>query len=480
MRLFVFTACLLFTTLAGSAYSSSGSTREGFVICETKEKLNEAYSLLLKATPKGFEKVARYIELGICARLEDGLKAKFTGTTGKPEKWGMPAEVSIGGGKFWVLKQSIDMNSGKVYLDGNAPKPSIPSIWPVNGWVTSGFGFRVSPFSGRREMHRAVDIAASLGSDIIATADGTVLKSGVNGGYGKEVVIDHGNGITTRYAHNASNLVQKGERVRFGQIIAKVGNSGKSTGPHLHYELLVNGEKQDPHRYFRLDVKPPRRVAALKNKKQKDKKLSKGRYEKAVELHEAGEDDEAFKLFIKSAKREGDRRSQYMLGLAYSLGNGTKRNSRAAAYWFKKSSMQGYADAQYYLGRAYSFGDGLPKDRGEALKWLKLSAEQGSFAGMELYGRELYLAKRYEDAVFWSAKVAGRSALAKRHLAIAQLAAGNEREAHILYNSLARSYREDKRLLRGVVDDLRRYRKGKGRYLETAKKMLWKYFNVRE
>lgn len=129
---------------------------------------------------------------------------------------------------------------------------SLPMIAPVQGWVTSDFGLRRSPLSGRRQLHEGVDIASTYGSAVIATGDGVVTFAGRYGGLGQKIVLDHGYGLATVYGHNSQILVSDGERVERGQIIARVGSSGRSTGPHLHYEVLVNGIPIDP-RHFLLE-----------------------------------------------------------------------------------------------------------------------------------------------------------------------------------------------------------------------------------
>ena len=127
---------------------------------------------------------------------------------------------------------------------------STPSIWPTRGWVTSGFGFRKSPFTGLREKHEGWDIAARNGAPVRATADGVVVVEGREYGYGNLVEIDHGYGIVTRYGHNSKHLVKVGDRVKRGQVVSLVGNTGRSTGPHLHYEVLLNGVPVSPKNYI--------------------------------------------------------------------------------------------------------------------------------------------------------------------------------------------------------------------------------------
>ena len=127
-----------------------------------------------------------------------------------------------------------------------------PTTRPVNGRLTSGFGWRRNPWGGSgSQMHTGVDIAAPTGTAIRATGGGTVIFSGWHtGGYGNKVIIDHGMGIQTVYAHNSSNLVTVGQQVNRGDTIARVGSTGRSTGPHVHYEVLVNGTAVNPNQFF--------------------------------------------------------------------------------------------------------------------------------------------------------------------------------------------------------------------------------------
>lgn len=127
---------------------------------------------------------------------------------------------------------------------------SIPSIWPSRGWVTSDFGQRLDPYTADRVMHTGLDIAAPHGKQVDAPAEGTVVFSGLEGGYGNVLVIDHGYGIKTRYGHLSQIAVRPGEHVDRGQKVGTVGNTGRSTGPHLHYEVRVNGIPQNPRKFI--------------------------------------------------------------------------------------------------------------------------------------------------------------------------------------------------------------------------------------
>ena len=131
------------------------------------------------------------------------------------------------------------------FASDDAPHTT-PSIWPTAGYVSSPYGLRF----GGSEFHQGVDIAAEIGTPIVATADGVVTAAGWNGGYGNMVDVDHGGGIVTRYGHASAVAVTVGQQVRRGQTIAYVGSTGRSTGPHLHYEVRVNGQPVNPAGYL--------------------------------------------------------------------------------------------------------------------------------------------------------------------------------------------------------------------------------------
>jgi murein DD-endopeptidase MepM/ murein hydrolase activator NlpD len=139
------------------------------------------------------------------------------------------------------------------FQDQKSLLASSPSIWPSHGWVTSDFGSRLDPYTAERVMHAGLDIAAPHGKEVMSPAVGTVIFAGLEGGYGNVVVIDHGYGIKTRFGHLAKIEVKAGEHVRRGQVVALVGNTGRSTGPHLHYEIRVNGIPQNPRKFILED-----------------------------------------------------------------------------------------------------------------------------------------------------------------------------------------------------------------------------------
>ena len=129
----------------------------------------------------------------------------------------------------------------------------VPLRMPLSGdpSLTSGFGYRVDPFLGRLALHPGVDLAEAYGAEIHAAAAGRVAHAGPAGGYGIMVEIDHGNGLATRYAHMSEALVEEGQEVDKGAVLGRLGSTGRSTGPHLHYEVRVDGEPVDPERYLR-------------------------------------------------------------------------------------------------------------------------------------------------------------------------------------------------------------------------------------
>jgi len=125
-----------------------------------------------------------------------------------------------------------------------------PSLWPTRGWLTSGFGYRISPFTGLRQRHEGIDISNRIGTPIIAPADGVVTNIGREWGFGKILVISHGFGFITRFAHLDRIDVKIGQKVKRGEEVAKMGSTGRSTGPHLHYEVRVNGVPVNPLKYI--------------------------------------------------------------------------------------------------------------------------------------------------------------------------------------------------------------------------------------
>ncbi len=149
-------------------------------------------------------------------------------------------------------ERSIQKELAKFLQERRSVLASTPSVWPVHGWVTSGYGYRISPFTGKRQFHAGLDISTRTGSPIVSPAAGVVTFAGREGGYGNMLVINHGHGLVTRYGHLSSFAVKLGQKIARGQKVGAVGSTGRSSGPHLHYEVLMSGVPTNP-RYYILD-----------------------------------------------------------------------------------------------------------------------------------------------------------------------------------------------------------------------------------
>ena len=157
------------------------------------------------------------------------------------------------------LSQLLDDRNDKlvtlenVLMQAQLSKRMFPSVAPVHsGWMSSNFGWRIDPFTGKEAMHEGVDFVVPVGTPVYASAGGIVSYAALNlDGYGKMVEIDHGNGIVTRYAHNSKLLVKVGQMVKRGQEISLSGDTGRSTGPHLHFEVRYKGVAQNPVRFLK-------------------------------------------------------------------------------------------------------------------------------------------------------------------------------------------------------------------------------------
>jgi murein DD-endopeptidase MepM/ murein hydrolase activator NlpD len=159
--------------------------------------------------------------------------------------------------QFNFLEKNVSqaaMPTGRLQLmasTGLGDLSSTPSLWPVIGHLTGTFGERMDPFSGEGAFHTGVDIASQYGDAVRASADGIVLEADERSGYGRLVVVDHGFGISTYYGHLSSFNVVVGQQIHRGETIGNVGVSGRSTGPHVHYEVRINGAPVNPMRYLR-------------------------------------------------------------------------------------------------------------------------------------------------------------------------------------------------------------------------------------
>ncbi len=159
--------------------------------------------------------------------------------------------------RFTDLQRQIDDRRYKfqilesIMMDMELMRQTLPEGRPIEkGWLSSKYGYRIDPFTGRRGWHAGVDFAGKHGSDVISVASGVVTYSGHKGSFGQLVEISHSNGYVTRYAHNSENLVSVGDVVERGDVIAKMGSSGRSTGSHVHFEVLHEGKVLNPQKYI--------------------------------------------------------------------------------------------------------------------------------------------------------------------------------------------------------------------------------------
>jgi murein DD-endopeptidase MepM/ murein hydrolase activator NlpD len=137
-------------------------------------------------------------------------------------------------------------------VQDSANRKFMPTLAPIiDGWFSSNFGYRIDPFTGLQSFHDGIDFPAGQGTPVVASASGKVIEAGVHPQYGKILAIDHGNGLVSRYAHAAEIFVDEGDLVLRGQRVATVGSTGRSTGPHLHFEVRLNGVPQNPVRFLR-------------------------------------------------------------------------------------------------------------------------------------------------------------------------------------------------------------------------------------
>jgi murein DD-endopeptidase MepM/ murein hydrolase activator NlpD len=237
------------------------------------------------AKVQGFDNVVLKLELSLdqvekrqmsaLSAVEDSLESRARRMRGVINDLGLDmAQLEAAtprsgvGGPFVPVKLAADastfdrqlyrINITRVQVERlNRTLALVPYRKPVIGEVefTSGFGVRSDPFLGRPAMHTGLDFRAATGDPVRATANGKVVSSGWQGGYGRMVEIDHGNGLSTRYGHLSAINVKIGEMVKIGQVIGEVGSTGRSTGPHLHYETRIDGEAVDPQKFLRAGVR---------------------------------------------------------------------------------------------------------------------------------------------------------------------------------------------------------------------------------
>ena len=158
---------------------------------------------------------------------------------------------------FSFTPRPFATNADTVLAEG-----AVPTLWPVTGRLTSSFGQRLDPFNGEGAFHAGLDIAAGYGTPVRAPADGVIAKAGPASGYGREMIVDHGGGVTTIYGHLSGFAVIAGQIVKQGQVIGYVGSAGRSTGPHLHYEVRIDNTPVNPHKYLKQTMEEQEQLLA--------------------------------------------------------------------------------------------------------------------------------------------------------------------------------------------------------------------------
>ena len=195
------------------------------------------------------------VSSGISHQASEGKQEHSSAVGLEPDRDALQAVTSVKEGLEWLSKQATMQERILDELSQAAEQrssrwASTPSIWPVKGWVTSGFGPRISPFTEKPAWHDGLDIGAAPNTPVRAPAQGRITSIGYDPKLGNMVRVDHGFGVETLYGHLAKSLVKEGQRVERGDVIALVGSSGLSTGPHLHYMVKLNGQALDPTKYI--------------------------------------------------------------------------------------------------------------------------------------------------------------------------------------------------------------------------------------
>jgi murein DD-endopeptidase MepM/ murein hydrolase activator NlpD len=221
-------------------------------LSDSLDRVEGRQSSALIAMEENYESKARRLRAVLADIGVDAAKAAETGVGGPF----IPYRVSVNGGAF--DKQLYRINVARAQVDRlSAVVGTVPLRKPVEGEIdmSSAFGVRIDPFVGRPAMHTGIDFRGESGEDIHVTAAGTVVSAGWSGGYGRMVEVEHGNGFSTRYGHLSEIDVRVGQTLKAGQVVGRMGSTGRSTGPHLHYETRIDGEAVDPHRFLHAGAK---------------------------------------------------------------------------------------------------------------------------------------------------------------------------------------------------------------------------------
>ena len=254
-------ALTVLTVLVVMSYLGLSNPRQGKKVGELEEKIqhlelaNEEYhrnSVRMEEKLNGFEEKAAKLAgfVGVEAHEEAGIGGPDLDAELNPY---LRYDLGMLNKKTELLEAHfVDLDNA--FEEQSNMLDATPSILPARGWISSGFKMRTDPFTKKRTWHNGIDISAQQGTPIYAPAQGVVTSKGYSGGFGNMVTIDHGNGIRTRYGHLHNFNVSKGQRVERGDLIGYVGSTGRSTAPHLHYEIHKEKKAQNPMKYIIRDT----------------------------------------------------------------------------------------------------------------------------------------------------------------------------------------------------------------------------------
>jgi murein DD-endopeptidase MepM/ murein hydrolase activator NlpD len=224
------------------------------VALSTKAQAYEENAAKLQAKLLNLQNMV--MKLGVMAGLEKTLPDPAVGGVGglsHLETTPPSVDATLSMKAMEQTTEQLTVRSSRLaefYQDQKVLLASTPSVWPVRGYLASGFGNRIDPFTNQPDFHPGIDIATPVGSKVQAPADGVVVSAGLKGSYGNAIIIDHGYGVMTRYGHLSAFNVRPGQRVRRGDVIGFVGQTGRATAPHLHYEVWVHDQNQNPIQYI--------------------------------------------------------------------------------------------------------------------------------------------------------------------------------------------------------------------------------------
>ena len=257
------------TGMAGSYARMLAKTMRFNQLRSEKEALKKNYHVLEQVTEQQEQQVASMSMLAGEVSALYGLKSDTVQQLDSVSSDEYNASLN----QFYTLKNTAMSGTAMIALSLGPSRnmtaqdwtrlAAAPNIWPVEGRVTSSFGERMDPFSGEGAFHKGVDISSDYGTPIIAPADGTVEFAGEENGYGRAVVLNHGHGVTTVFGHMSSFAVVSGQHLHRGDTIGYVGISGRSTGPHVHYEVRINGTPVNPYNYMKSTWRTSTMSAAM-------------------------------------------------------------------------------------------------------------------------------------------------------------------------------------------------------------------------